>query len=401
MYCREDFVDKQKFCTNCGRKIPESEMEYNISDLFRKGHQYTDMLSILEFSFGIKMSLRTLKRKIKTYGLHRRKMLTEDTITTVARHIENKLDGTGQCFGYRSMWHSLNLEGISVPRDLVMNCLKMIDPDGVALRKRRKLKRRLYRSAGPNFTWHIDGYDKLKPYGFPIHGCIDGFSRKLIWLELVTSNNNPYIVANLYVKAIRKLNLVPTRVRADHGNENIMVAAAQTFLNSEDSFMYGSSHTNQRIESWWSFLRKNRTSYLINFFRDLVDEGSYDPGDDIQKAMAHYCFSGLIKEELYSCMEQWNSHYLRKSEYSHVHGRPELLFEVFENQGLDITSPDDIDQIQHVIDDNLTENNSEIDLEEYFEYLSTEIGLSVAKTFPEGKLNFVQLKQVVNEFSLF
>ena len=22
--------------------------------------------------------------------------------------------------------------------------------------------------------WHIDGYDKLKPYGFPIHGCIDG-----------------------------------------------------------------------------------------------------------------------------------------------------------------------------------------------------------------------------------
>jgi hypothetical protein len=35
---------------------------------------------------------------------------------------------------------------------------------------------------GPNFAWHADGYDKLKPYGFPIHGCIDGFSRRLIWL---------------------------------------------------------------------------------------------------------------------------------------------------------------------------------------------------------------------------
>ena len=27
---------------------------------------------------------------------------------------------------------------------------------------------------GPDFVWHIDGYDKLKPYGFPIHFCIDG-----------------------------------------------------------------------------------------------------------------------------------------------------------------------------------------------------------------------------------
>ena len=27
---------------------------------------------------------------------------------------------------------------------------------------------------GPDFVWHLDGYDKLKPYGFPIHGCIDG-----------------------------------------------------------------------------------------------------------------------------------------------------------------------------------------------------------------------------------
>ena len=27
---------------------------------------------------------------------------------------------------------------------------------------------------GPNFLGHIDGYDKLKAYGFAIHGCIDG-----------------------------------------------------------------------------------------------------------------------------------------------------------------------------------------------------------------------------------
>ena len=264
-------------------------------------------------------------------------------INNVVKHVENKLDGTGKLFGYRTMWHSLKLQGTNAPRDLVMNCMKVIDPDGVASRKSRKLKRRLYRwSPGPNFCWHIDGYDKLKPYGFPIHGCIDGLSRKLIWLELVTSNNNPYIIANLYLKAVRKLNLVPKKVRADHGTENVMVDSAQTFLSrSEDKpFVSGSSHTNQRIESWWSFFRKNRTSYIINLFRELINESLYDPGDPTQKAVAWFCFSDLIREELVLCMENWNSHYIRRSEYSCVHGRPELLYQVFNNEGcLLYTSP--------------------------------------------------------------
>ena len=53
-----------------------------------------------------------------------------------------------------------------------------------------------------------------------------------------------------------------------------MVAVTQTFLtNSEDeAFMCGISHTNQRVESWWSFLRKNRTFFMYIFFRELVDE---------------------------------------------------------------------------------------------------------------------------------
>ena len=28
---------------------------------------------------------------------------------------------------------------------------------------------------GPNYVWHCDGMGKLKPYGFAIHGCIDGY----------------------------------------------------------------------------------------------------------------------------------------------------------------------------------------------------------------------------------
>ena len=41
---------------------------------------------------------------------------------------------------------------------------------------------------------HIDGHDKLKSFGFSLHGCIDGISRRLIWLEVSSSNKNPEII---------------------------------------------------------------------------------------------------------------------------------------------------------------------------------------------------------------
>eukprot|EP00731_Ephydatia_muelleri_P016141 Em0009g565a len=61
---------------------------------------------------------------------------------------------------------------------------------------------------GSNWCWHIDGYDKLKPFGFPIHACIDGFSRKIIWLELTATNNDPNVVVKFYLDAVVKLEAV-------------------------------------------------------------------------------------------------------------------------------------------------------------------------------------------------
>ena len=72
--------------------------------------------------------------------------------------------------------------------------MKAIDPDVVELCKKQALRHRKYFSRGPNWAWHVDGYDNLKPYGFPIHGCIDGYSRRILWLSIVPSNKNPEIV---------------------------------------------------------------------------------------------------------------------------------------------------------------------------------------------------------------
>ena len=46
--------------------------------------------------------------------------------------------------------------------------------------KAHVLRRRSYTNPGTNFAWHIDGYDKLKPYGFPIHGGVDSLSRRVV-----------------------------------------------------------------------------------------------------------------------------------------------------------------------------------------------------------------------------
>ena len=156
--------------------------------------------------------------------------------------------------------------GVPVKRDTVMEILRELDPEGVAARKKKSLKRRKYSVPGPDHLWHIDGYDKLKPFGFSIHGCIDGFSRRRIWLEIGTSNKQPEVVAYFFIQAVKQLRGVPTRIRSDDGTENSITESIQISLRTSHSdeyqglgsFLIGPSTANQRIESLWSQFRKDR-----------------------------------------------------------------------------------------------------------------------------------------------
>lgn len=85
--------------------------------------------------------------------------------------------------------------GLVVTKKSFRVLLNILDPEGVAAQSKRRLVRRRYRSNGSNETWHIDGYDKLKPFGVAISGCIDGFSRSIIWLEAYHTSNTRIICA--------------------------------------------------------------------------------------------------------------------------------------------------------------------------------------------------------------
>ena len=121
------------------------------------------------------MSLRTLKSRLQSMGLKRRNINANEEEVTAA--ILQGLDGPGCLRGYRSMWHCLRLHhGIQAPRSMVQRILIALDPEGSDDRRSHRLIRRRYTNPGSNFAWHVDGYDKLQPYGFPVHAYFDGFS---------------------------------------------------------------------------------------------------------------------------------------------------------------------------------------------------------------------------------
>uniref|UniRef100_A0AAV2LUN5 Integrase core domain-containing protein n=1 Tax=Knipowitschia caucasica TaxID=637954 RepID=A0AAV2LUN5_KNICA len=155
------------------------------------------------------------------------------------------------------MFTKCKQHGISIKKEDVRILLSLLDPIGSQARKRRRLRRRQYFAQGPNFVWHIDSYDKLKPYGICINGCIDGFSRNIIWLRAAFTNSNPKVIGGYFVEAVERRGGCPRLVRTDMGTENVVVRDIQRYLRrnymddraAESSYITGASTANQRIES--------------------------------------------------------------------------------------------------------------------------------------------------------
>ena len=203
------------YCTNCGTRkkvevggISSSDnIKGIIAFYFKKGYRYNSIKMILAAYHDVFMSVRTIKRRLRAYGLRRRNALCSHHM--LRNIIRNEIRGPSSLRGYRGIWNMLrSTYNITVPRDLVMSILRDLDPVSSLARKSRRLSRRTYVSQGANATWHTDGYDKLKHYGFPIHGCIDGFSRKIMWLK-VSRSNNPVVTASFFLHSVNEFGLVP------------------------------------------------------------------------------------------------------------------------------------------------------------------------------------------------
>ena len=185
-----------------------SQLEERIFKYLDDGFWYKEILEFLEFVHGYSLSLSSLKRILRRSNKKRRALRCSQQELSDA--VERELVGSSNNVGYRRMDRILISKGREDVRKMVFDK----DPEGVQLRKRRRLHRRKYTSPGPNFVWNIDGHDKLKLYGFSILGSIDGFSRRVLWLEVSTYNKMPEIIAKCYLDAVKR-NGLPVNVKVD------------------------------------------------------------------------------------------------------------------------------------------------------------------------------------------
>ncbi|KAH0557502.1 hypothetical protein KQX54_007145 [Cotesia glomerata] len=246
----------------------------------------------------------------------------------------------GYNLGYRSLWKKLKLEyNLQVKRDTVYELLKIIDPDGLANRFGNKLRRRQYVSPGSNFIWHLDGYDKLKQFGFAIHGCIDGFSRTVLLLKVATTNNDPAVTVHYFLKTVKRLKFLLTIIRSDKGSENGIIGEFQICLRKrhrdklagDNSFIQDKSVKNQRIESYWGRMRQHTVDFYRQFFKCMQEKGLFD-GSNLHIKCLQFCFGPLIKHDLDNNRKLWNQHRIRRQAVrNHLAGRPNIpkLFEPY------------------------------------------------------------------------
>lgn len=200
--------------------------------------------------------------------------------------------------------------GYTVQRRRIRESLNRVDPRNTALRWGALVSRRVYFVPWPNSLWHLDGHHSLIRWGFVIHGCIDGYSRRINFLHCST-NNLSSTVLSLFESAVEQDGgLWPSRIRVDFGVENTAVCDAMVAVRGEGrgSFIAGSSTRNQRIERLWRDVFRCICHVFYYTFYAMEQTGLLDVENPIHMFALQYVFLKRINFALSEWMVSFNDH---------------------------------------------------------------------------------------------
>lgn len=255
-------------------------------------------------------SSRTLRRWREDYQyMDPRQSLDDLALDEKVLSIVNNIDQIGSEY----VWGVLKGEGYCITRDRVRQSVRRVNPEGIEIRKTTRLQRRVYAVHGPMHLWHIDSNHKLIKYNMVIHGCIDGFSKTVIYLHCA-DNNRASTVLDIFTHAVEQTwRSVPYRIRTDGGGENIRIAEymQQMRPNVHRPCIAGRSVHNQRIERLWRDVTDKVTSFYADLFILLETVHHVDFNHPLVLFLVHYLYLDRINEHLERFQSGWNHHKLR------------------------------------------------------------------------------------------
>ena len=327
----------------------DNQMENDLKTYVSQDLKRSEVLDFMQRDFPqYKWSLATLDRRLRHFGIH---YIDYDTpLTVVADAVQKELEGPGRLLGYRAMNQKLRTEhNVQVPRHLVYNMIAELDPEGLEarnLQRKKKKPKGQFTSEGPLWVASLDGHDKLcgcqnSTFPLGVYGCIDTFSRKILFLFVCHSNSNPLVVGKMYLQYLFEAEMLPRNLRVDRGTETGKMATIHVYLLNKhedmndppDAIIYGPS-TSNKIERWWRELHEQLEKFFKEQLTILLRGREYEPHSALDRQLLAYVFIPVVQRECDIFVRYWNSHRIRGQDQLEIPaGVPDHIFSFPEQYG--------------------------------------------------------------------
>ncbi|KAA0701590.1 hypothetical protein E1301_Tti023855 [Triplophysa tibetana] len=282
LYSSLEHLSQADLCVNFAERGPtmtvgKEQVQFLLEQHF-KVHDIARMYGV---------SYSSIRRWMKRYKLSVRQTYSDISSEDFKSIINNFI---GQCpnSGYRIVVGHLRSLGIRVARSRVLEMIRHVDPVGTVLRSLdlQLTQRRPYSVPGPLSLWHMDGNHKLVRWRIVVHGGIDGYSRKIMYLK-ANSNNKAASVLDCFLEAVHEHGL-------PHRNETA-TSQEKVFITRELS---GCGAMCGVICNYYSA------------FRHLEELSLLDPDQDLHLICLHYIMLPRLNHHLQMFTRTWDNHSL-------------------------------------------------------------------------------------------